>query len=140
MAPTPVLLPGESQGRGSLVGCHLWGRTESGTTEATQQQRQQGYRPRATVGCSLVHLSVSRENQVQGLPSDSTHVPSCHPSVLGASDCLHLGQNLLPSQGKKGTWVPGSLTPPLPEIPSTFTQGGMVFGPLGGTKKSQLHL
>ena len=33
--PTPVLLPGESQGRGSLVGCHLWGRTESDTTEAT---------------------------------------------------------------------------------------------------------
>ena len=31
--PTPVLLPGESQGRGSLVGCHLWGRTESDTTE-----------------------------------------------------------------------------------------------------------
>ena len=27
--PTPVFLPGESQGRGSLVGCHLWGRTES---------------------------------------------------------------------------------------------------------------
>ena len=26
--PTPVFLPGESQGRGSLVGCHLWGRTE----------------------------------------------------------------------------------------------------------------
>ena len=26
---TPVLLPGESQGRGTLVGCHLWGRTES---------------------------------------------------------------------------------------------------------------
>ena len=24
---TPVFLPGESQGRGSLVGCHLWGRT-----------------------------------------------------------------------------------------------------------------
>ena len=29
--PTPVSLPGESQ----LVGCHLWGRTESDTTEAT---------------------------------------------------------------------------------------------------------
>ena len=39
--PTPVFLPGESQGRGSLVGCHLWGRTESDTTEATQQQQQQ---------------------------------------------------------------------------------------------------
>ena len=35
MAPTPVFLPGESQGRRSLVGCHLWGRTESDTTEVT---------------------------------------------------------------------------------------------------------
>ena len=33
--PTPVFLPGESQGQGSPVGCHLWGRTESDTTEAT---------------------------------------------------------------------------------------------------------
>ena len=33
--PTPVFLPGEPQGRGSLVGCCLWGRTESDTTEAT---------------------------------------------------------------------------------------------------------
>jgi len=32
--PTPVFLPGESQGQGSLVGCRLWGRTESDTTEA----------------------------------------------------------------------------------------------------------
>ena len=39
--PTPVFLPGESQGRGSLMGCHLWGRTESDTTEATWQQQQQ---------------------------------------------------------------------------------------------------
>ena len=33
--PTPVFLPGESQGRGSLVGFCLWGRTESDTTEVT---------------------------------------------------------------------------------------------------------
>ena len=33
--PTPVFFPGESQGQGSLVGCCLWGRTESDTTEAT---------------------------------------------------------------------------------------------------------
>ena len=33
--PTPVFLPGESQGRWSLMGCCLWGRTESDTTEAT---------------------------------------------------------------------------------------------------------
>ena len=31
--PTPVFLPGESQGRGSLVGCSSWGREESATTE-----------------------------------------------------------------------------------------------------------
>ena len=33
--PTPVFLPGESQGRRSPVGCHLWGHTKSDTTEAT---------------------------------------------------------------------------------------------------------
>ena len=33
--PTPVFLPGESQGQGSLVGCRLWGRTESATNEVT---------------------------------------------------------------------------------------------------------
>ena len=31
--PTPVLLPGESHGRRSLVGCSPWGREESDTTE-----------------------------------------------------------------------------------------------------------
>ena len=33
--PTPVFLPGQSQGWQSLVGCRLWGSTESDTTEAT---------------------------------------------------------------------------------------------------------
>ena len=32
---TPVFLPGESQGRWSLMGCRLWGCTELDTTEAT---------------------------------------------------------------------------------------------------------
>ena len=39
MATHLVFLPGESQGRGSLVGCRLWGRRESDTSEATQQQQ-----------------------------------------------------------------------------------------------------
>ena len=34
--PTPVSLPRESQGQGSLVGCGLWGRTELNSTEVTQ--------------------------------------------------------------------------------------------------------
>ena len=33
--PTPVFLPGESQGWRSLVGCRLWGHTESDTIEGT---------------------------------------------------------------------------------------------------------
>ena len=43
--PSPVFLPGESQGWGSLVGCHLWGRKESDTTKVTQQQQQQQQPP-----------------------------------------------------------------------------------------------
>ena len=39
--PTPVLLPGKSHGWRSLVGCHLWGRTESDTTEETEQQQHE---------------------------------------------------------------------------------------------------
>ena len=35
MQPSPVFLPGESQGWGSLVGCRLWGHTQSDTTEVT---------------------------------------------------------------------------------------------------------
>ena len=33
--PTPVLWPGKSHGQRSLVGCRLWGHTESDTTEVT---------------------------------------------------------------------------------------------------------
>ena len=36
--PTPAFLPGESQGWRSLVGCHLWGHTESDPTEVTYQK------------------------------------------------------------------------------------------------------
>ena len=35
MATHSTVLPGESQGRGSLVGSRLWGLTESDMTEAT---------------------------------------------------------------------------------------------------------
>ena len=35
MATHSMFLPGEYQGRGSLVGCRLWRHTESDTTEAT---------------------------------------------------------------------------------------------------------
>ena len=56
--PTPVFLPGESQGRGRLVGCRLWGRTESDATEETQQ-------------CSLWYLSSLTRDRTQALGSES---------------------------------------------------------------------
>ena len=75
MATTPVFLPGESQGRGSLVGCRPRGRTESDTTEATQQQQSTlplPCRPR----CSLA-LSCLKRPQLQAKgPS------ACRPNVL----------------------------------------------------------
>ena len=49
--PTPVFLPGNSQGRGSLVGCHLWGRTESNSTEVTCQQSLQRSGCRRSMTC-----------------------------------------------------------------------------------------
>ena len=33
MEPTPMILPGESQGRWCLVGCRVWGHTESGRSD-----------------------------------------------------------------------------------------------------------
>ena len=50
--PTPVFLPGESQGRRSLVGCRLWGRKELDTTEVTLQQQQHSL-------CSLMYFVFS---------------------------------------------------------------------------------
>ena len=41
MATHSSVLAWRIPGMGSLVGCHLWGRSESDTTEATQQQQQQ---------------------------------------------------------------------------------------------------
>ena len=35
MATHSIILPGESQGQRSLVGCCLWGHTESDTAEVT---------------------------------------------------------------------------------------------------------
>ena len=45
--PTPVFLPGESQGRGSLVGCRLWGRQSR-----TQLKRRSS-------SSKLIHISAN---------------------------------------------------------------------------------
>ena len=60
LIPTPALLPGKSHGWRSLVGHSPWGRTESDTTEATQQQQQQSLK-----GVSLVVQLVKNPPEMQ---------------------------------------------------------------------------
>ena len=60
--PTSLFFSGESQGRWGLVGCRLWGRTESDTTEATQQQQQHGILQARTV--EWVAISSSRASSL----------------------------------------------------------------------------
>ena len=61
--PTPVLMPGKSHGRRSLVGCSPWGREELDTTEATKQQQQQ------------------QQQQQQHVPRECSSLPNCSWSV-----------------------------------------------------------
>ena len=56
--PTPVFLPGESQGWGSLVGCRLWGRIESDMNEATEQQQQQQQQAAGTMPANVICLKI----------------------------------------------------------------------------------
>ena len=67
--PTPVLLPGNSHGRRSLVGCRLWGRTGWDTTEVTWQQQQQW--------CTTISGTSLPAQTVERLPTmRETRVPS----------------------------------------------------------------
>ena len=56
-----MFLPGESQGLGSLVGCRLWGCTESDTTEATW--RQQHYTMLAIINVIAIN-NISNKKQI----------------------------------------------------------------------------
>ena len=56
-----MFLPGESQGWGSLVGCCLWGRIESDTTEATQQQQQQQQHTLSPMAVKLYSVDCDQE-------------------------------------------------------------------------------
>ena len=72
--PNPVFLPGESQGQGSLVGCHLWGCTESDMTEATWQQHLSHWKKSV---CGSIFLW-----NTQGISKEEHH-----PSKTGKSPC-----------------------------------------------------
>ena len=72
--PTPVLLPGESQGRQSLVGCCLWSRTESDMTEVTQQQQQSYIHTECLCVCSATQSCLTLCDPMDcSLPGSSVH-------------------------------------------------------------------
>ena len=71
---TPVLLPGESRGRRSLVGCSPWGRYESDTTERLHFHFSlscTGERNGSPLQCSC--LENPRDGRPGGLPSMGSH-------------------------------------------------------------------
>ena len=78
--PTPVFLPGESQERGSLVGCHLWGHTESDTTEVTQQQQQL-----FTYTMTMLHIYQTQMFYVETLTSQALQF-----TTTPAVPCSHI--------------------------------------------------
>ena len=83
--PTPVFLPGESQGWGSLMGCHLWGRTESDITEAAVKES-------TTQG----QLQPPLDTCVAPIPHSYSPKSLFCPSFFGP--CTHLGWDfVLPS-------------------------------------------
>ena len=58
-----MFLPGESQGQGSLVGCHLWGLTESDTTEAIYNSSSSRDNTEDFPGGSVIkHLTANAAN------------------------------------------------------------------------------
>ena len=75
LQPTPVFLPWESQGRGSLVGCGLWGRTRPQTWLKSQTRLK-----RFSSSSSIYNLTIDPENFHNHLWI------SCHlwPSLLQA--------------------------------------------------------
>ena len=72
--PTPGFLPGESQGRGSLVGCRLWGHTESNTTEPlTFTFRFHALEKEMATHSSVLAWRIPGTGEPGGLPSVGSH-------------------------------------------------------------------
>ena len=79
--PTPVFLPGESQGRGSLMGRCLWGHTELDTTEATQQLSSGGQNIYLQGQVLTIERSPFIQPELPSLQGDNTLVSRSRETV-----------------------------------------------------------
>ena len=118
--PTPVLLPGESHGRRSLVGCSPWGREESDTTErlhfpfslscigegngtplqcsCLENPRDRGAWWAAVYGVTqsrtwLKWLSSSSSSSCPVHVFSSVHTPGLHSALLPSFVLVHIPEN-----------------------------------------------
>ena len=82
--PTPVFLPGESQGWQSLLGCRLCGRTQSDMTETTQQQAPMRASQVAQTIKNPPAVQESQEIQIRslGLEDPWRKAQATHASIL----------------------------------------------------------
>ena len=92
--PTPVFLPGESQEQGSLVGCRLWGRIDSDTTEATWQQH-------LVFICLFIFLLILRFLLSIGRTDAETEAPIHFGCLMRISDSLEKTLMLGKIEGKR---------------------------------------
>ena len=81
--PTPVFLPGESQGWQSLVGCHLWDRTESDTTEVTWHLAARNWLSHLSMGFSGENTGVEYHSLLQGIFPTQGSNPISYISCTG---------------------------------------------------------
>ena len=79
--PTPVFLPGESQGWGSLVGYCLWGHTELAMIEVMQQQQPVNNPILGYQISTLFWSTVKTENKSIQSSLIAISVPLCGPFV-----------------------------------------------------------
>ena len=95
--PTPVLLPGKAHGRRSLVGCRLWGCTESDTTE---QLHFHALEKEMATHSSVLAWRIPRTAEPGGLPSTGSHRVR-HWSDLAAAAASHSASK---PRGAQHTW------------------------------------
>ena len=88
--PTPVLLPGKSHGRRSLVGCSPWGREESDTTERLHFHFHALEKEMATHS-SVLAWRIPGTGEPGGLPSMGSHRVGHDWSDLAAATRVGVG-------------------------------------------------
>ena len=114
--PTPVFLPGDSQGQGSLVGCRLWGCTPAGLSPAgpTTWKPHQLLSPQIVPsGLAAPHAWVSCQGSLE-LPKGFSFKPSLWTGLSTPNDLQALANSARPDSS--GPLLPCQTQVPLPDL------------------------